>query len=120
MKPVEADAVEERTASRSRVVKPGRTHRRNEKKNVRNIIPNISRKLINYLCSQRSSNVIRLINPSISVAELENFYEFARKLKNSMSFYIGNKDLLRIWYGVEEGSDIYNYYLMRVLSKHYL
>ena len=82
--------------------KPNRNHRRNEKKNVRNIIPNISRKLINYLCSQKSSNVIRQINPSISVSDLDSFYEFARKLKNSMSFYIGNKDLLRIWYGGNE------------------
>jgi len=40
-----------------------------------------------------------------------------------MTFYIGNKDLLRIWFG-EEGirtsADERNYRLMRVLSKHYL
>lgn len=37
-----------------------------------------------------------------------------------MSFYIGNKDLLRIWYGPGDLSDQKYYYLMRVLSKHYL
>lgn len=76
-----------------------RQNRKKEKKNVRNIIPNISRKLINYLCSAKSGNVIRKIKPLVSVLELESFYEFAKKLKSSMSFYIGNKDLMRIWFG---------------------
>jgi hypothetical protein len=100
-----------------------RSNRKKEKKNVRNIIPNISRKLINYLCSSRSGNVIRQIQPAVTLAELESFYEFAKRLKNSMSFYIGNKDLLRIWFGeglVHVGNDDHNYRLMRILSKQYL
>jgi hypothetical protein len=37
-----------------------------------------------------------------------------------MNFYIGNKDLTRIWFDEDNILDKKNHYIMRVLSKHYL
>jgi hypothetical protein len=49
------------------------------------------------------------------------FYEFTNSIKKSLSFYIGNKDLMKIWYRKSKNLKQAEYYKMiRILSRYFL
>lgn len=69
-----------------------------KKKNIRNIIPNIARKILGFVSSDDSRRVIMTLFPHLTRYDISKFYDFANSIRKSLNFYIGNKDLLRIWY----------------------
>lgn len=92
-----------------------------KKKNIRNIIPNIARKILGFISSEDSRRIIMSLFPQLTRSDIMKFYEFTNNIRKSLNFYIGNKDLLRIWYRKSKNSKQAEYYRMiRVLSKYFL
>jgi hypothetical protein len=70
----------------------------NRKKNMRNIIPNIAHKILRYVSSEDCREILNKLYPTMSIADVGKFYEYTLRLRKSMRFYVGNKNLMLIWY----------------------
>jgi|JI6StandDraft_1071083.scaffolds.fasta_scaffold10472_8 hypothetical protein len=95
-----------------------RSIRSHHKKNIRNIIPNLARKILGFMCSEDSRSILRLSFPELSESKANEYYRFIQQQKSSLSFYIGNRDLARIWYNPEGQPEFLR--IARVLSKWFL
>ena len=89
-----------------------------KKKNIRNIIPNLARKILGFISSEDSRSILLHSSPGISESDVNEYYHFIQQQKSSLNFYIGNRDLTRIWYNPESPPNLIRY--ARILSKWFL
>lgn len=74
------------------------------KKNIRNIIPNIARKILSFVSSPQSRELISQLFPQFDRKDYMKFYNYVSGVRKKLNCYIGNKDLLKIWYGKARNS----------------
>lgn len=63
--------------------------------------------------------MLRRISANLTREQIQNYYEFAKELKQSMYGCVNEQRLGRFWLGKHPDEDL-NYSLLRRLSLHYL
>lgn len=66
--------------------------------NIKNVIPNLVRKLFGFLTSERCKDLIHRIDPELSKIEVSKIIGFVQGIKNSLGSYVGKRNLKKLWF----------------------
>ena len=89
--------------------------------NIKNIIPNLARKLLSFLLSSQCRGLISQLYPELGRPEITKVLAFVTSIKNSFNSYVGKKNLKRLWQrGPKSSTHNRNFEVIRRLSRFYL
>ena len=88
----------------------------------RNIITNIGNQLITFVSSRRKSlKTLKRLFPALSSEEIDNYYDFAVRVKQESEYYLNLDKIRKVWYcRSDTPNNETQRRLMRQLSYHHL
>ena len=67
--------------------------------NIKNITPNIARKLLVFLYSDECKQVMHRLYPDLGKGDISRIRSFIKQIKNKIgNAYLGKKDLMKLWH----------------------